>query len=57
MPDQVQGISILTAQIARPGEGGGFGVGEERWQIIRVLAEFNSGAWLVNLGKPECATK
>merc|ERR1711981_1123507 len=56
-PDQVQGISILTAQVAKPGEGGGFGVGATKYQIIRVLAEFNSGAWLVNLGKPECAAK
>jgi hypothetical protein len=51
----VQGISIATVQPAVEGQGGGFGTGPQKWQINRVLAEFNSGAWLGDLGYPECA--
>jgi hypothetical protein len=54
-PFQVQGISIATVQPAIKGQGGGFGTGTQKWQINRVLAEFNSGAWLGDLGYPECA--
>ena len=54
-PLPVQGISIATVQPAIAGQGGGVGVGPQKWQINRVLAEVNSGAWLGNLGYPECA--
>lgn len=56
-PDQVQGITILTATPAREGEGGGFGAGVQKYQITKAVAEFNSAAWLVNLGNPECGAK
>jgi hypothetical protein len=49
------GISIATVVPAIEGQGGGFGVGPQKWQISRILAEFNSGAWLGDLGYPECA--
>ncbi|CAD0088092.1 unnamed protein product [Aureobasidium vineae] len=50
----VQGISIATVVPAIEGQGGGFGVGAQKWQISAIVAEFNSGAWLGNLGYPEC---
>jgi hypothetical protein len=56
-PDQVQGVTILTATPAREGEGGGFGAGVQKYQVTKAVAEFNSAAWLVNLGKPECGKK
>lgn len=55
-PDQVQGISIGEVQVAKEGEGGGVGV-TGKYQIKTIWAEFNSGAWLINLGKPECDVK
>lgn len=54
-PYSIQGISIATVQPAKEGEGGGFGVGSQKWQIKSIVAEFNSGAWLGDLGYPECA--
>jgi hypothetical protein len=54
-PLPIQGISIATVVPAIEGQGGGFGVGPQKWQISRILAEFNSGAWLGDLGYPECA--
>ncbi|KAK6002256.1 hypothetical protein QM012_001894 [Aureobasidium pullulans] len=56
-PLPVQGISVATVQPASKGQGGGFGVGGMKWQIERVVAEFNSAAWLGNLGYPECGNK
>ncbi|CAD0014776.1 unnamed protein product [Aureobasidium pullulans] len=53
-PLPVQGISIATVEPAQAGEGGGFGTGAQKWQISAIVAEFNSGAWLGNLGYPEC---
>ncbi|KAI4716551.1 hypothetical protein E4T48_07231 [Aureobasidium sp. EXF-10727] len=53
-PFPVQGISVATVQPAIKGQGGGFGVGSQKWQIGNIVAEFNSGAWLGNLGYPEC---
>jgi len=53
-PLPVQGISIATVQPAPEGQGGGFGVGSQKWQINKIVAEFNSGAWLGDLGYPEC---
>lgn len=53
-PLPVQGISVATVVPAIKGQGGGFGIGEMKWQIENVVAEFNSGAWLGNLGYPEC---
>ncbi|KAG9948126.1 hypothetical protein KCU85_g5181, partial [Aureobasidium melanogenum] len=53
-PLPVQGISIASVVPAIPGQGGGFGVGPQKWQISAIVAEFNSGAWLGNLGYPEC---
>ncbi|CAD0100645.1 unnamed protein product [Aureobasidium mustum] len=53
-PLPVQGISIATVVPAIEGQGGGFGVGSQKWQISAIVAEFNSGAWLGNLGYPEC---
>ncbi|KAI4724965.1 hypothetical protein E4T49_07281 [Aureobasidium sp. EXF-10728] len=53
-PYPVQGISVATVQTAIKGQGGGFGVGPQKWQINNIVAEFNSGAWLGNLGYPEC---
>ncbi|CAD0115512.1 unnamed protein product, partial [Aureobasidium uvarum] len=50
----VQGISIAAVVPAVEGQGGGFGVGTQKWQISAIVAEFNSGAWLGNLGYPEC---
>ncbi|KAI4731181.1 hypothetical protein E4T49_00786 [Aureobasidium sp. EXF-10728] len=50
----VQGISIASVVPAIEGQGGGFGVGVQKWQISTIVAEFNSGAWLGNLGYPEC---
>lgn len=55
-PDQVQGISIGVVRPTREGETGG--VGETgSYQIKAIYAEFNSGAWLKNLGSPECEGK
>lgn len=54
-PLPVQGISIATVEPAPEGQGGGFGVGSQKWQISKIVAEFNSGAWLGDLGYPECA--
>ncbi|KAI5264533.1 hypothetical protein E4T47_08742 [Aureobasidium subglaciale] len=54
-PYSVQGISIASVVHAVEGQGGGFGIGTQKWQISRIVAEFNSGAWLGNLGYPECA--
>lgn len=55
-PDHVQGVSIAVVQPAKEGEGGG--VGETRkWQIKAIYAEFNSGAWLNNLGNPQCGER
>ncbi|KAG9637476.1 hypothetical protein KCU95_g17085, partial [Aureobasidium melanogenum] len=53
-PLPVQGISVATVQPAIRGQGGGFGTGAQKWQINNIVAEFNSGAWLGNLGYPEC---
>ncbi|KAH0370488.1 hypothetical protein KCU65_g2459, partial [Aureobasidium melanogenum] len=53
-PLPVQGISIASVVPAIAGQGGGFGVGPQKWQISAIVAEFNSGAWLGNLGYPEC---
>ena len=55
LPLPVQGISIAEVQPAIAGQGGGVGSGAQKWQIKAVLAEFNSGAWLGDLGYPECA--
>ncbi|KAH0146845.1 hypothetical protein KCU67_g12077, partial [Aureobasidium melanogenum] len=55
-PLPVQGISVATVQPAIKGQGGGFGTGAQKWQINNIVAEFNSGAWLGNLGYPECGT-
>jgi hypothetical protein len=56
-PYEVQGISIASVVPVSEGQGGGgFGVGDQKWQISSVVAEFNSGAWLGNLGNPECKT-
>ncbi|KAG9672168.1 hypothetical protein KCU95_g17040, partial [Aureobasidium melanogenum] len=55
-PLPVQGISVATVVPAIKGQGGGFGTGEKKWQIENVVAEFNSGAWLGNLGYPECGS-
>jgi len=52
----VQGISIGEVRQARPGEEGGVGA-TGRYQITAIYAEFNSGAWLKNLGSPECEGK
>ena len=53
-PLPVQGVSIASVVPAIEGQGGGFGVGSQKWQISAIVAEFNSGAWLGNLGYPEC---
>ncbi|KAG9518272.1 hypothetical protein KCV07_g5686, partial [Aureobasidium melanogenum] len=55
-PLPVQGISVATVQPAIKGQGGGFGTGAQKWQINNIVAEFNSGAWLGNLGYPECGS-
>ncbi|KAH0368212.1 hypothetical protein KCU65_g4110, partial [Aureobasidium melanogenum] len=55
-PLPVQGISVATVVPAIKGQGGGFGIGEMKWQIENVVAEFNSGAWLGNLGYSECGS-
>ncbi|CAD0084075.1 unnamed protein product [Aureobasidium vineae] len=56
-PYPVQGISVATVQPAIKGQGGGFGVGPQKWQINNIVAEFNSEAWLGNLGYPECGSR
>lgn len=48
---------MATVQPAVNGQGGGFGTGPQKWQINNIVAEFNSGAWLGNLGYPECGSK
>lgn len=53
-PFPVRGITIANVQPAKEGQGGGFGVADQKWQINSIVAEFNAGAWLGNLGYPEC---
>lgn len=55
-PDQVQGVSIAIVRPVMEGEEGGVGA-TGKYQIKTIFAEFNSGAWLNNLGNPECNKK
>ena len=51
VPQQVQGFDAL---IVEPAAANSTALGP--YQIKTTYGEFNSGAWLADLGRPECNT-